>query len=205
MAHLYDQQNIRSHLLCKVIIPEYKIYPGDTPQAVALTFSDLNRGNNIVYDGYTYIGLGVLMGVTTSNSELKPSSSELTITVTGIPNESIYQILNSKIKGCQVIIYRVICDGVTGEVLNLIEANPFARFRGFVNNYSLQEEYDVNTRTSRNTMLLICKSSLDVLQNKIAGRLTNPTSEKKYFPYDLSMDRVPALQNTSFNFGAPKA
>jgi len=197
--------NIRSHLLCKIYIPEYRINAGDTPFATNLLFSDLNRGNNITYDGHTYTGLGVLLGVTTSNSELRPSSSELTISISGIPNGSLGIVINSKLKGCSVIIYRVLCDGVTGEVLSLLEANPFARFRGFVNNYSLQEEYDVNSRTSKNTMLLICKSSLDVLQNKISGRLTNSVSEKKYFPFDLSMDRVAALQNTSFNFGVPKA
>ena len=197
--------NIRSHLLIKITIPEYRATPTDTPNLAILTFSDLNRNNNITYDGNTYLGLGTLLSVTTSNSELRPSSSELTISVSGVPSANLGIVINSKLKGCSVIIYRVLCDGVTGAVLSLLEANPFARFRGFVNNYSLQEEYDVNSRTSKNTMLLICKSSLDVLQNKISGRLTNSISQKKYFPYDLSMDRVAALQNTSFNFGVPKA
>jgi hypothetical protein len=42
-----------------------------------------------------------------------------------------------------------------------------------------------------------------VLQNKTSGRLTNPVSNKKFFPTDTCMDRVPGLQGTSFNFGAP--
>lgn len=203
MANINEYKNVRSHMLVKIHIPEYKINPNDIPQDVYLTFSDLNRNNSIVYDGLTYVGLGVMMAVTASNSELNPSSNEVTITVTGIPNEAITQVLNSKIKGASVWIYRIFFDPVTGNYLD-INQNPLARFRGFVNNYSLQEEYDINSRTSQNTMLFICKGTLDVMQNKISGRLTNPTSEKKYFPNDLAFDRVPALQNTSFNFGAPK-
>jgi hypothetical protein len=203
MANISDYYKVRSHLLVKIHIPEYKINSTDTAQDIFLTFSDLNRDNTIVYDGLTYVGLGAMMSVTASNSELNPSSSELTITVTGIPDGSITQILNSKIKGASVWIYRLFFDADTGAYLE-VEQNPLARFRGFVNNYSLVEEYDINTRTSKNTSLFICKSSLDVLQNKISGRMTNPTSEKRYFPNDLGFDRVPSIQDTAFNFGAPK-
>lgn len=202
MALIQDFYKIRNHLLIKIHIPEYRIAEGDEPRDVYLTFSDLNRDNTVVFDGLTYVGLGVLMNVTASNSELNPSSSELTISVTGIPNSAISQILASKIKGASVWIYRVFFDPATGEYLD-VTPNPLARFRGFVNNYSLQEEYDVVSRTSKNTMLFICKSSLDVMQNKISGRLTNPISEKRFYPNDLSFDRVPAIQDTTFNFGAP--
>ena len=201
MAYITDYSKIRSHLLVKIIIPEYKVNPGDTATAVALCFSDLNRDNSYEFDGFTYTGLGVMMNITASTSELRPSSGELTISVSGIPNESIWQILNSKFKGCSVFVYRVLFDATTGAQLDLVGGNPLARFRGFVNNYSLQEEYDTNSRTSSNTLLFICKSSLDVLQNKVSGRLTNPVSESKFFTNDPTFDRVPALQNTSFNFG----
>jgi len=93
-------------------------------------------------------------------------------------------------------------DPVTNTPLE-IEGNPLARFRGFVNNYSLQEDYDNSTRTSTNTLVLVCSSSLDVLSNKVNGRKTNPYSQKRFYPDDLSMDRVPTLENATFDFGAP--
>ena len=204
MAYLSSFTAIRSHLLIKIRIPEYRVLATDGYSDTTITFSDLNRDNSFIYDGNTYTGLGGLMSVTASNSELRPTSSELTITVAGIPNTSISSVINSKIKGASVWIYRVLFDPVNGTPLDLDQGNPFARFRGFVNNYTLTEEYDVQSRTSTNTIQFICKSSLDVLQNKVNGRLTNPISQKKFYPDDVSMDRVPALQNISFNFGAPK-
>ena len=205
MPILNDYRAIESHLLIRITIPEYKATASSTPVSTILTFSDAAFGEGIVYDGLTYLGLGTLLNVTSTTSELRPSSSELTITISGVPNSSISEIVNSKIKGCAVAIFRALYDPNNGgDALNINGGNVLARYRGFVNNYSLSEEYDVVSRTSKNALLLICKSSIDVLQNKMSGRLTNPTSNKRFYPYDLSMDRVPALQNTSFNFGAPK-
>jgi hypothetical protein len=77
------------------------------------------------------------------------------------------------------------------------------KYRGFVNNYSLQEDFDIVSRTSTNSIILICNSAVDVLQNKFTGRKTNPESQKKFFPNDVSMDRVPTLENATFDFGGP--
>jgi hypothetical protein len=82
-----------------------------------------------------------------------------------------------------------------------ITINPIGRFFGFVNNYQLAEDYSIETRTASNTIVMTCSSVVDVLDNKISGRKTNPASQKLYFPNDLSMDRVPSLVNSVFNFG----
>ena len=100
-------------------------------------------------------------------------------------------------------VYRGIFNASTGAFLS-IAGNPLGRYRGFVNNYSLTEEWDNATRTSSNTLSLICASTVDVLQNKISGRKTNPESMKKFYPTDVSFDRVPNLENATFDFGAPK-
>ena len=46
-------------------------------------------------------------------------------------------------------------------------------------------------------------SVVELLNNKVSGRQTNPRDQKLYYPTDLSMDRVPALAKSNFNFGAP--
>ena len=197
---------VRTHLLIKIIVPKYKINTGDAYTSKTLTFSDLPMTTSVDFDGFNYTGLGRLLAVTQTRSELHPSSSELTITLSGIPNTSIFEIVNSKLKGCSVEMYRAFFDPVTGNVLGVNPdsgGNVMGRFRGFINNYSLNENYDVDNRISDNTLNIICKSSVDVLTNKVNGRLTNPTSQKRFFPEDLSMDRVPALQGASYNFGAP--
>ena len=53
-------------------------------------------------------------------------------------------------------------------------------------------------------MILTCASNVDILNNKVQGRKTNSESQRKYFPTDLSMERVATLENSYFDFGANK-
>jgi hypothetical protein len=201
MPTLNDYKAIENHLFVRVEVEYYKSSPSATPTSTVLTFSDLRAP--FVINGETYIGLGNLLGITSSSSELRTSNGELSISISGIPNASIYEIVNSRIKGCPVRIYRGLFDPVNGTLLN-VDNNVLARYRGFVNNYSLQEDYDIQAKTSSNTIVLICNSAIDVLQNKVTGRTTSPASQKKFYPNDISMDRVPNLENATFNFGAPQ-
>lgn len=189
---------LQSNLFVRIDIEEYRTTPGGSYTSQVLRFSD----NRVSFDinGESYVGLGTLMNVTSASSELRVSSGELTIVISGIPDASIAAIAYSRIKGSPVTVWRAFFDPTTGGDIPI--TGPFGRFVGFVNNYSLQEEYDVDSRTATNTLALICNSSVDVLQNKIAGRKTNPSSHQAFYPGDLSMDRVPTLKNAEFDFGA---
>lgn len=165
-----------------------------------LLFSDRLVSTTIAGD--TYVGLGKLMAVSSSSSEIRSSGNEVTITISGIPDSAITDITNANIKGSNVKVIRGLFSATTGEFITAITGNPVTRFTGYVNNISLQEEYDVDTRTSSNTLLLICASNVDVLENKVSGRRTNPTSQKAFYPSDVSMDRIPALESSFFDFGA---
>lgn len=192
---------IQSNLFVRIEIDEYRTSPSGSYTSQVLRFSDMLTPYTINSEVYT--GLGRFMSITSSRSELRVSGGELTITLTGIPNTSIAEIVNSKIKGAPVRVYRALFDSNTNQLL-AVSPNPLGRYRGFVNNYSLNEEFDADARTASNTLVLVCASSVDVLQNKVAGRKTNPESQKRFYPTDLSMDRVPNLENATFDFGAPK-
>lgn len=194
-------RSISSALLVKIAVEYYKDSPSATPTATDLLFSDWQHP--ITYAGDTYLGLGRLVGISPSSSELKNSSGSITITISGIPNSSIAEIVNSRIKGSPVEVYRYVFNSATGEYLP-ITGNPAGRFFGIVNNYSLDEDYDIEARTATNTITLTCSSLVEVLDNKVAGRKTNPASHKSFFGGDKSMDRVPSLIGANFNFGAPK-
>lgn len=185
--NLSSYSSIQSNLFVKIITT-----------STTLLFSDLNA--TVTINGDSYTGVGRLMDVTSSSSELRVSGNDVTITLSGIPDSAIAEINSIKLKGSSVDIYRGIFNATTGVILN-ISGNPVGRFRGFVDNYSLNEEYDINTRTSSNTLIITCASIVDILDNKIVGRKTNPSSQKRYFPNDLSMDRVPNLESATFNFG----
>lgn len=201
MINLSPYTSIQSNLFVRIEVDYYKATPASSPTTQILRFSDRRQAYTI--NSEEYIGLGNLMGITGTTSEIRTSSGELTITISGIPNSAISEIVNSRIKGCPVRIYRVIFDPITNVAL-AIPDNPLLRYRGFVNNYALNEDHDIMTRTSTNTITLVCASAIDVLQNKFSGRQTNPTSQKRFFPSDTAMDRVPNLENATFNFGAPK-
>lgn len=199
--NLSSYPSIAAGLLVRIQIDNYRTTNSGAYSQEILTFSDWNETIN--YDGEDYLGLGKFVGITASTSELKSSSGSITITISGIPNSSIAEIVNSQIKGSPISVYRILFDATTLDILDL-PANPVGRFFGIINNYSLDEDYDVETRTSTNTISLICSSLTEVLDNKVAGRKTNSASQKSFYPFDVSMDRVTSLVGANFNFGAPK-
>ena len=198
---LANISSIGTALFVKLEVDYYKATAAAEPTSQVLTFSDFSRP--ITFGGYSYTGLGGLLGISSTTSELKSSNSSVTITISGIPNGSIEEIVNSRIKGSKVTIYRAIFDS-NGALRSDISPNPVGRFYGFVNNYSLDEEYDIDARTAKNTIAIICSSKQELLGNKVAGRKTNPSSQKTFYSTDVSMDRVPNLVGANFNFGVPK-
>jgi hypothetical protein len=165
-------------------------------------FSD--RLVSTVINGDTYVGLGKLLSVSGSSSELRSTSGEITIGISGVPDSAISDIVNSSIKGNPVKITRGLFNATNGNFLSAVTGNPVNRFVGYVNNITLEEEFDIDTRTSSNTVLLTCASNVDILNNKISGRKTNPASQKKFYSTDISMDRVPSLESSYFDFGVKK-
>lgn len=197
---LATERAIKSIILVRVFLSYYKDSPGASPSELELLFCDGTQ--NYVVEGKTYAGLGTILGITASRSELKGSSNEVTVSISGIPNTSMYGILNSRMKGAPIQISRAFYNPVTDEPL-LVNgtSNVIPRYYGFINNYALQEEYDIMNRKSSNTIVLTCSSSIDLLGNKYVGRKTNPSSQNRYFSTDKSMDRVPNLENAFFDFG----
>jgi hypothetical protein len=184
--NLSSYSSIATALFCKVEIPGYTTW----------LFSNFNRP--ITINGDSYTGIGNFMSITDTVSELKVSNGEITIGISGIPTQNISDIINQKIKGSYVTVVRGIFDPTTGELLN-ISGNPVGKFNGIVTNYALDETWDGQNAT--NTINLICKSSIGLLENKLSGRRTNPVDQKLLYPTDTSMDRVPSLANANINFG----
>lgn len=163
-----------------------------------LLFSDWHQ--QVMIDNLTYEGLGRLLSITNSSSELGPADNELTISVSGIPNSAINDILDNPLKGNSITVLRAAFDPSTNTLLN-IAGNPSGRFKGIVTNYSLTEEYDLVARQSMNMINIICNNILSVLGNTTAGRRTNSVDQKKFYPGDISMDNIANLAGSYFDFG----
>lgn len=172
----------------------------DVEDLGVLRFSDFYRDYTI--SGETYNALGSLMNVSNSTTELKLSSQDVTITLSGIPSTNIDTVFDYKLKGSDVKIQRGIFDVNTGNLIS-IAGNPAGKFIGLVNNFSVNEEFDFAGESSSVTIQLQCTSVVGLLQRKISGRITNPTDHRSWFPTDPSMDRVPSLVGANFNWGSP--
>lgn len=199
--NLSSYTSIQSNLFVRLDVEQYSTTAGGPYTNEVLRFSD--RNGSTIINGETYTGLGNLLGISSVSSELRVSGYEVIVSISGIPNTSIAEILNSRIKGSSIKIYRAFFDASTGNILS-ISGNPMGRFQGFVNNVSLTEDFDVEERSSSNILTLQCASVVDILAKKISGRRTNPTSQKQFFPNDVSMDRVPSLENYYVDFGVKK-
>jgi len=189
----YDTQvALRSHTFIEIVVNP----------SLTLTFSDYFKAYTI--DSINFTGLGSLMSVTNQASEIRASGKEIIITVSGIPDSSMQSVLSVDYRGSEVNIYRGVFDVTTGElVVTPGVTNPAQAFRGMLTNYGLSEDHDHPTLSSSNTIVFTVASEVGLLNNKTTGRRTNPTDQRRFYPTDPSMDRVPNLMRSQFNFGAP--
>lgn len=195
IVNLNNISNVRTALFVRLVIDQYRTTSTGSFTSQVLRFSDHNT--NFTIDSESYVPLGTLLGVTTSSSELRATGNAITITLSGIGSSNIPEIMNSKIKGSEVRIYR----GYFQENGQQI-GNTQQRFFGSVNNYSLDEAYEVFDLSASNTIQIDCICNVTLLQNKVTGRKSSPESMKQSFNLDTSFDRVPGLIGSQFDFGA---
>jgi len=187
---LSSYRSIQTNLFVKLDIPDYAV----------LTFSDYHK--NLSLGGTNYTGIGQLLAITNTTHNLRAAPDDISISISGIPSTNITQILDNRVKGSSIKVYRAFFDPNTGELLN-ITGNPAGKFQGVVSNFEISDELEMGDDVGTISLTLTCTSVVALLNNKITGRRTNPTDQELFYPGDKSMDRVPSLAKSNFNFGAP--
>jgi hypothetical protein len=216
-AKLTGFTNIETGLFVRMEFPRLTYRTSATANynstQVNLTFSDYNRPVYIYNDELEvteeYLPLGNLVGITSLENEMRASNSPVTMTISGIPDTSIAEVVHSRTKGCKVKIFRGLFDPDTGNVLTIPgSANPFGRFTGFVENFSIAEDFQWENGVNSHRVTFELTSNVELLAQKIAGRQTNPESYRYSNRYlrreDPSMDRIVALVGANFDFGKPR-
>jgi hypothetical protein len=200
MINLAPYSTIKTALLVRIDVQQYKTGPSATPMHATMTYSDLTNPLYITINGTEelYLGTGSVIDISSSVSEIRSTSNEVTITLSAVTKTTIDVFLNSSIKGSRISVFRVIIDPITHQPLS-IAGNPMGRFFGIINNFAFDEQW--GTDVTSNTISLICKSDIDVLSTSVNGRRTNSADQKIYFPLDVAMDRVPSLTGANYNFG----
>lgn len=178
--------------------------------------------NSVTYPnsgGNVYQPLGGFLAISDIQNNLQNSADELTISLSGIPQNYIGAIVGTKIKGGTIAIYRYFLNNSRQVVDNRV----FARFKGIITNYSVSEDIQ-NTDTTVDinyTISLVCSSLFGVLENRQSGRRTNQIdyqvryqntvagvkTDERFITSgvttDPSMNRVITLFDEKFDFGMP--
>lgn len=162
------------------------------------TFS--NAPAPITIDGITFANLGALLNVGDVQRDIKATSDDMTIALTGIDPTNVGIILGSEIKGSVVEIWRGFFDS-NNQIITTPTQQFFKRYQGIINSVSITEDFDTPNRIRVATCNISCSSMRRVLENRMSGVKTNKRMWQYSYPADTSMSRVAEIANSYFDFG----
>jgi hypothetical protein len=132
---------------------------------------------------------------------MKASSVDIKISLSGLDINVVSLILSSPVKGSTVKIWRGFLDANNQiETIGGVQ-QFFQRYQGIINNVAINENFDDQKRERTVVCIVSCASMRLVLDSRLAGIKTNPSNWRFLYPNDTSMDRVPVIASTYFNFG----
>lgn len=166
---------------------------GNTANTTVHTFSSSYQPETI--GNLTYTPLGGLLSVGSQKRDIRVTSGDTTIALSGVDGNNIYIVLATKIRGSEVEVLRGFYDN------NYVLQNTYNRFTGIVTNYNITEDLDNDTNLDTFTVSISASSYKTVLENRIAGRKTNQESWQYFNPTDTSMNQVYAIAGVQFDFG----
>lgn len=164
------------------------------------TYTFCNAAAPITVNGITFTNLGSLLQLSDIKRDIKATSSDLSISLTGVDGTNIAIVLGSDIKGSRIEVWRGFLDS-NNQIITTPTQQFFKRYQGIVSNYSITEDFNEQLRTRVATVGLSCASFRTILENRVGGVRTTPKIWQVYYPGDTSMNRVPAIAGSYFDFG----
>jgi len=156
----------------------------------------------ITVGGITFSNLGALLSVGDVQRDIKATSDDMTIALTGISSANISLILSNDIKGSLVEVWRGFFDS-NNQIITTPTTQFFKRYQGIINSVSITEDFNSEMRTRIATCSISCSSMRRILENRLSGVKTNQNSWQFIYAGDTSMNRVSEISNTFFDFGSP--
>jgi hypothetical protein len=168
----------------------------------ATVYTFCNAAAPITVGGITFANLGALLSVGDVQRDIKATSDDMTIQLTGIDPTNVGIILGSDIKGSLVEVWRGFFDS-NNQIITTPTTQFFKRYQGIINSVSITEDFNSEARTRIATCSISCSSMRRVLENRLSGVKTNQNNWQFIYPNDTSMNRVSEISNTFFDFGSP--
>ena len=132
------------------------VYNDDNTTTVH-TFSSSYKAETI--NGQVYTPLGGLMMVGMQQRDIRVTSFDTAITLTGVGSDNIYMVLATRLKGSLVEVYRGFYD--TEYVLE----DAVLRFNGVITSYTITEDLDTDLRNDNFTVTVNCSAYKTILEN----------------------------------------
>lgn len=161
-----------------------------------------NAAAPVTVNGITFSNLGALLNVGDVQRDIKATSDDMTIQLTGIDPVNIGIILGNEIKGSLVEVWRGFLDS-NNQIITSPTTQFFKRYQGIINSVSITEDFNTELRQRIATCSIACSSMRRILENRLSGIKTNKSSWQSFYPNDVSMNRVAEISNTYFDFGKP--
>jgi len=173
-----------------------------TVGTAATVYTFCNAAAPITVSGITFTNLGALLSVGDVQRDIKATSDDMTIALTGIDSSNIALILSSDIKGSLVEVWRGFFDS-NNQIITTPTTQFFKRYQGIINSVSITEDFNSEARTRIATCSISCSSMRRILENRLSGVKTNQSNWQFIYSGDTSMNRVSEISNTFFDFGSP--
>lgn len=162
-----------------------------------------NAAAPITVGGITFSNLGALLSVGDVQRDIKATSDDMTIALTGIDSANIAIILSNDIKGSLVEVWRGFFDS-NNQIITSPTTQFFKRYQGIINSVAITEDFNTEMRTRIATCSISCSSMRRILENRLSGVKTNKSNwQFIYGTSETSMNRVSEISNTYFDFGSP--
>lgn len=160
-----------------------------------LYMSDADRPYTI--DGNNYTALSWLMNVSEISQSFRSTQSDVTITINDLTTNGDSNFISEtfflqSLRGGEVDIKRSFFNAA-GDVLETINV-----YHGIVSNVAIDEQMENGVQSI--TVSFSCVSIDSVLERTVSGQRTNGTSRRKFYPGDISFDRVAYVQNSKLGF-----
>jgi hypothetical protein len=172
-----------------------------TPTA---TYRFTTAPNNITVsavDATAFDAVGILIKVGEAQRDIKSTSNETSVTMTGIDTAMLGWVLGQNVKGSQIEMWHGFFDTNGALITTGGSGGLYQFFNGFINSFSISEQWMEEVRMYVGTISVSASSIQLILQNRQAGRYTNNNSWQFYNSGDTSMNRVSFIETINYQFG----
>ena len=173
-----------------------------TVGSAGTVYTFCNAAAPITVGGITFSNLGALLNVGDVQRDIKATSDDMTISLSGINPTNIALILSNDIKGSLVEVWRGFFNS-NNQIITTPTTQFFKRYQGIINSVSITENFDTQARERIATCSISCSSMRRILENRLSGVKTNQNNWQFIYTGDTSMNRVSEISNTFFDFGSP--